>query len=58
MTDIFWANNPTILINKEHIMEIWPSSSMHYVAKLNAITRLTILLTVLGYLAKKSNRVI
>ena len=58
MTDIFWANNPTILINKEHIMEIWPTSSMHYVAKLNAITRLTIILTVLGYMSEKSSRVL
>ena len=58
MTDIFWTNNPTILIDKEHIMEIWPTSSMHYVAKLNAITRLTIILTVLGYMAEKSSRIV
>ena len=58
MTDIFWTNNPTILIDKEHIMEIWPTSSMHYVAKLNAITRLTIILTVLGYMTEKSSRTV
>jgi hypothetical protein len=58
MSDIFWANDLTILIDKNHIMEVWPSSSMHYTSKLNAITRLTIILTGLGYLAQPSTRIL
>ena len=54
MATIFWANNPSALIDSEHVTEIWPSTDMHYVSKLNAISRLTILLTILGYIATQS----
>ena len=55
MKDLFWIYNPTILFNKEHIKDIWPMSHMSYVEKINAITRLVIILTILGYLITNSN---
>ena len=58
MSDIFWATNPFILIDRNQIANIWPRPNMHYVEKLNAITRLTILLTILGYLVHPSSRTI
>ena len=58
MSDIFWATNPFILIDRNQIANIWPRPKMHYVEKLNAITRLTILLTILGYLVHPSSRTI
>ena len=57
MTDIFWASKPIVLIDKNQIMQVWPSPDMHYVEKLNAITRLTIILTILGYLVHPSMRI-
>jgi len=45
----FWTNDPTILLNKEYIFELWPTPNMKYTQKLNAITRLIILLTILGF---------
>ena len=58
MTTTFWSNDPAILLNKDYIFELWPSSNMNYEQKLNAITRLVILLTVLGYIFTTSNNII
>ena len=50
MTTPFWSNNPTILFNKESITNLWPTNQMTFEAKLNAISRLVILMTVLGFI--------
>jgi hypothetical protein len=54
----FWSNNPTILLNKDNIFEIWPSPCMSFESKLNAISRLVILLTALGFLVTQSARIL
>lgn len=48
MTSPFWMNDPNILLKKDKIAEIWPVKRMSFNEKLNAITRLVILLTILG----------
>ena len=58
MTIQFWSNEPTILFNKEYIFELWPTTNMCYEQKLNAISRLIILLTILGYILTMSQRVL
>ena len=58
MTIQFWSNDPTILFNKDYIFELWPTTSMCYEQKLNAITRLIILLTILGYILTMSKRIL
>jgi len=58
MTISFWTNEPTILFNKEYIFELWPTTDMCYEQKLNAITRLVILITILGYILTMSQRVL
>jgi len=50
MTSIFWINEPAILFNKDYILQIWPTSKMTYEEKLNAISRLIIILTILGFI--------
>ena len=45
MSDNFWLNNPNILLNKEYITDVWPTENLDYPEKLNAITRLIILLS-------------
>jgi len=57
MTNTFWLNDPTILFNKEHITELWPTGKMTLAAKLNAITRIVILLSILGYLVTRSFKI-
>ena len=49
-TNQFWANEPTILFNKDFIFEMCPQNSMQYEQKLNAISRLILFITVLGYI--------
>jgi len=58
MTTSFWLNNPSILLKRSDISELWPSSTMTNERKLNAITRLIILLTLLGYLVTKKEKFI
>ena len=58
MTTQFWTNEPTILFNKEYMLDLWPNSTMNYEQKLNAITRLIILVSILGYILTMSTRII
>lgn len=55
MSTQFWSNNPSELMNKEYISELWPSNSMTTERKLNAISRLVIILSVLGFLFSNQN---
>ena len=48
MPSPFWINNPNVLLHHEKISQIWPSPEMTFHEKLNAITRLVILVTILG----------
>ena len=50
MTTPFWSNEPTILFNKKDILQLWPTENMSFETKLNAITRVVILLSLLGFL--------
>lgn len=58
MTIPFWSNDPTILFKREYILELWPSSNMIYEQKMNAIARLIILITILGYILTSSIRIL
>lgn len=58
MSTQFFINDPTILLNKDYIFDLWPSSGMCFEAKLNAITRLIILLTILGFILTRSLRIL
>ena len=58
MSETFWFNDPTVLLNKQYMMNIWPKKGESFDQKLNAITRLVILLTVLGYLFTFSMKLI
>ena len=58
MSTVFWFNDPTILLKKEYIFELWPTTSMSYEQKSNAIARLIILLSVLGYIFTSSTKIL
>ena len=57
MTTSFWLNNPNILFKTGEISNIWPSTEMTFEEKLNAMTRLVILLTGIGFLITKKTKV-
>lgn len=54
----FWINQPYILIDKDKIMDIWPLEKMNRNEKLNAISRLIIILTIVGIILTKSLKII
>ncbi len=50
----FWINDPTVLFDKEEMMDIWPAPLMSVEQKMNAISRIVILLSILGFLITKN----
>uniref|UniRef100_A0A6C0IIN5 Minor capsid protein P9 transmembrane helices domain-containing protein n=1 Tax=viral metagenome TaxID=1070528 RepID=A0A6C0IIN5_9ZZZZ len=56
MATSFWLNNPTILLKQTDILEIWPAPTMSADRKLNAITRLIIILTIIGFLITRKGK--
>mgnify|MGYP001208551390 FL=1 len=54
MTTNFWIHDPVILFDSKYISEVWPSEFMTFNQKLNALSRMIILLSVLGYLLFRS----
>jgi hypothetical protein len=58
MNNSFWLENPNVLLNKNYITEIWPQDSFDLDRKLNSITRLILILAILGFLFTKSSYII
>jgi len=54
----FWSENPNILLNTTYMFEFFPTSCMTYEQKLNAISRLVIVLSVIGFMLSKSIRIV
>lgn len=58
MSNPFWLNDPSILINSEYISDIWPLENMSQNEKLNSISRIIIILTIIGVLITQSFRLL
>lgn len=58
MVNVFWLDKPSVLLNKKKLTELWPQSNYSFECKLNAITRLVILLTILGYLFTRTIKIL
>ena len=58
ITSTFWLNDPFILFDKNVITELWPIESMTREQKINAITRLVILLTLIGFLFLNDTKIL
>jgi hypothetical protein len=54
----FWSQDPNIIFDKDQILQFFPSDSMDYNAKLNAISRTIIVLTLFTFAFTKSIRII
>jgi hypothetical protein len=54
----FWLQDPTVLFNNAGITQIIPKADMTREAKMNATSRLIIVLTILGYLVTMSYNVL
>jgi hypothetical protein len=49
-----WINEPTILFHKDHILELWPFDNLSHTQKINAITRMIIILAIIGLIVTNS----
>jgi hypothetical protein len=58
MSTPIWLKDPTILLKHDKLKDIWPVEKMQPEEKVNAITRLVILLTLLGFLLTLSFKII
>lgn len=58
MTTPFWTNEPTILFNKDSILQLWPTQQMSFEGKMNSITRIVIVMTILGFLFTRNMNLI
>ena len=54
MATTFWIAEPSILLNKKYITQVYPTSFMTMEEKMNAVTRAILFLTILGLLITKS----
>jgi len=54
----FWGNNPNELFAPTNILELFPVSSMSYNQKLNAVSRMVIILSVIMYFILRTWRVV
>ena len=50
----FWIYDVSVLANKNQLLEIWPYQYLSMERKFNAISRLIIYLTILGYFFSRS----
>lgn len=53
-TTNIWFKHPLVLFKKGHINQIWPKENMNKNEKINAISRLVIILTILGFLVSQT----
>ena len=49
-----WVNEPTILFHKDYILELWPFENLSHTQKVNAITRMIIILAIIGLIVTNS----
>lgn len=49
-----WINEPTILFHKDYILELWPFENLSHTQKINAITRMIIILAIIGLIVTNS----
>jgi hypothetical protein len=55
MSELFWFQHPSVLLKD---FELWPHEDMDFNKKLNAISRLIILLSLLGYTYTKNTNLL
>jgi hypothetical protein len=53
----FWIHDYTVLFKKEHL-QMWPQESMSVSEKLNTITRIVIVMTILGFAVTQSLNIV
>lgn len=58
MSAPFWINQPTILLNKKYIFDVFPSEGMTLEEKFNSITKIIIILTFIGLIFSQNIQIL
>ena len=56
--EVFWLNDPSILIDTSQIVQILPLPDLSMTNKLNAVTRLVLLFAIVGYTYSRSMKIL
>jgi Family of unknown function (DUF5762) len=54
----FWTQNPNILFDPKYAFEFFPSDEMTFEQKLNAITRMVVVLTIISFVYSQKTRIL
>ena len=54
----FWLDDPTVLIQQDKLMSLWPQESMSRNEKLNTLSRLVIYITIVGFIFTYSLKIL
>jgi hypothetical protein len=54
----FWSEDPNILLSQKYVFELFPTENMTLNQKLNTVSRLVIILTLIGFAYTKSIRIL
>jgi len=55
---MFWTEDPNVLLNTQYWNEFFPTESMTFNQKLNALTRIVLILTIISYLFTQKPRIL
>lgn len=55
---LFWTEDPNVLLNTQYWNEFFPTESMTFNQKLNALTRIVLVLTIISYLFTQKPRIL
>ena len=55
---LFWSENPNVLLEPKHVFEFFPTETMSFNQKLNALTRIVLVLTLVSYLFTQKPRIL
>lgn len=54
----FWSEDPNVLLSQTYLLEFFPTENMTFNQKLNAVSRLILILTIFGFIYTKSIRIL
>ena len=55
---LFWSENPNVLLEPKHAFEFFPTETMSFNQKLNALTRIVLILTLVSYIFTQKPRIL
>ncbi len=54
----FWSKNPNVILHKDYLMEFFPTEDMSFNQKLNAVTRMIMLLTLVTFAYTRTTQIL